>query len=55
MGIIETQKIEYFDGPISCIYQSKITGNILISFYNGKVYLCTPPKIDYYISNDNYK
>jgi len=55
IDIIENQKIEYFDGPISCIYQSKITGNILVSCYNGKFYLITSPNIDYYINNNNYK
>ena len=52
--IIDKQKIEYFDGPINCIFQSKITGNILVSCCNGKVYLFTPPNIDYYI-NSEYK
>ena len=55
IDIIYNQKIEYFDGPISCIYQSKITGNILVSCYNGKLYLFTPPNIHYYINNDDYK
>ena len=49
IDIIDNQKIEYFDGPINSIYQSKITGNILVSCYNGKIYLFTPPNIDYYI------
>ena len=48
--IKDDQKTEYFDGPKSCIFQSKITGNILVSCYNGKVYLFTPPNIDYYIN-----
>ena len=43
------------DGPISCIIQSKITGHILATCYNGKVYLFTPPNIDYYINNKNNK
>jgi hypothetical protein len=55
IDIIDNKTYEYFDGPISCIFQSKITGNILVSCYNGKIYLFTPPNIDYYISNDNYK
>ena len=55
IDIIDNQKIEYFDGPIICIYQSKITGNILVSCYNGKVYLFTSPNIDYYINNNDYK
>ena len=52
IDIIDNQKIEYFNGPINCIYQSKINGNILDSCYNGKVYLFTSPNIDYYINND---
>ena len=48
------QKYEYLDGPISCIFQSKITGNILVSCFNGRVYLFTPPNISYYINNDLY-
>ena len=55
IDIIDNQKNEYFDGPISCIFQSKITGNILVSCYNGRVYLFTPPNINYYINNDYYK
>ena len=55
IDIIDNQKIEYFEGPISCIYQSKISGNILVSCYNGTVYLFTPPNIDYYINNSYYK
>ena len=52
IDIKENQKYEYFDGPINCIFQSKITGNILVSCYNGKLYLLTLPNIDYYINND---
>ena len=55
IDIIDNQKIEYFNGPINCIYQSKITGNIIVSCYNGTVYLFTPPNINYYINNDDYK
>ena len=52
IDIIENQKYEYFDGPINCIFQSKITGNILVSCYNGKLYLLTKPNIDFYINNN---
>jgi len=52
IDIIDNQKFEYFDGPISCIFQSKITGNIIVSCYNGKLYLFTPPNINYYINKD---
>ena len=41
-----------FDGPISCIIQSKISGNIVVTCYNGKVYLLSPPNMDYYLKNE---
>ena len=43
---------EEFDGPINCIIQSKTTGHILATCYNGKVYLFTPPNIEYYLKNN---
>ena len=43
---------EDFDGPISNIIQSKETGNILVTCYNGNVYLFTPPNIEYYLEED---
>ena len=53
--IKELQDIEFiddnfkdFNGAISCIIQSKITGNILISCYNGYIYSFTAPNIKYY-------
>jgi len=52
IDIEDNQKYEYFDGPINYIFQSKITGNILLGCYNGKLYLLTQPNIDYYINND---
>ena len=55
IDIIDNKTYEYFDGPINCIFQSKITGNILISCYNGKVYLFTPPNIIYYLNLNNDK
>ena len=44
-----------FEGAISCIIQAKIEidGNILISCYNGKVYLLTMPNLDYYLNTIN--
>ena len=41
-----------FGGPISSIIQSKTTGNILVTCYDGYVYLLTPPNLDYYLSKD---
>ena len=45
--------IEGFNGPINCLTQSKKTGNILASCYNGNIYLLTPPNINYYLEQDN--
>ena len=41
-----------FGGPISSIIQSRSTGNILVTCYDGHVYLLTPPNLDYYLSKD---
>ena len=49
--IEDSEGFELFDGPINCLIQSKISGNILACCYNGKVYLFTPPNIDYYLKN----
>ena len=50
--VIEDEKFEYFDGPISCILQSKINGNILVSCNNGTVHLFTPPNLEYYLQDE---
>ena len=44
-----------FEGAISCIIQTKIgnNGNILISCYNGTLYLLTIPNLDYYLNTKN--
>ena len=47
----DDESFRYFDGAINCIIQSKISGNIIICCENGKVYLFTPPNIDYYLKN----
>lgn len=44
-----------FPRNISCITQSKITGNILVSCWDGNVFLFTPPNIDYFLFYDNQK
>ena len=51
--IEENQNFEEFDGPISSIYQSKTTGHIFITSYNGNVYLFTPSNLDFYLNNEN--
>lgn len=38
-----------FNGSISCIEQSKKTGNILIHCTNGKLYLFSKPNLEYYL------
>ncbi len=40
-----------FDGPVTSIIQSSTTGNILATCLDGKIYLLTPPNIDYYLNN----
>ena len=35
--------------------QSSLTGNILVTCYDGYVYLLTPPNLDYYMSEDKYE
>ena len=41
-----------FNGPVTSIIQSNTTGNILVTCNDGKVYLLTPPNLDYYLSNN---
>ena len=57
--IIEIEKIqdivleneyELFKGPISCIKQSTSNGNILITCWDGNVYLFNPPDLEKLIS-----
>ena len=57
LEIIFINDIECLDinESISCIIQSKDTGHILVTCYNGKVYLLTPPNIDYYLNNQEKK
>jgi hypothetical protein len=35
-----------FKGPISCITQSSTTGNILITCFDGNIYLFTKPNLE---------
>ena len=48
----DNEEIDDFQAPISCIIQSNITGNILVSCWDGNIYLLTPPNIEM-IKNDN--
>jgi hypothetical protein len=45
-------QFDNFSMNISCIIQSKITGELLIICWNGKVYLSSPPNIDFYLEDD---
>ena len=47
---IENEKIKFdgFYSPINSILESKISGNIIISSYEGKIYLLTKANLDYY-------
>ena len=42
------ESFQGFKGPISCICQSKKNGNVLISCWDGNVYLFSPPNIEYF-------
>ena len=53
------QDIRYFEndfkgfkGPISCITQSRKDGNLLITCWDGKVYLIDKPDISFYLKQD---
>ena len=46
------QNFHGFDMPISCITQSKISGNIYISCWDGNVYLFNSPNINYFIKSE---
>ena len=45
VGKKESRYFEGFKGPISCIIQSS-TGKILITCYDGNVYLFSEPRFD---------
>ena len=50
--ILENNKKEGFygfKGVVTCIIQSKDTGNFIISCSNGSVYLFSPPNINYFL------
>ena len=50
--IDDDNNYEYFNGAISCIIQSSLTGQILATCENGNVYLFSKPNIDYYLNLD---
>ena len=48
--IIKDKRFKGFKGPISCITQSSKDGKILVSCWDGNVYLFDKPNIDYYLN-----
>ena len=50
----QKDKFNGFKGAISCMIQSSYTKNILISCYDGKVYLLSRPDLIYYGVDLNY-
>ena len=51
---IEKKYYEFleFERTISCMIQSQINGNIIITSWDGNVYECEPPNISYYLYDD---
>ena len=49
----ENDNFEGFELPISSIIQSKTTGNIIITSWDGKVYLLTQIYLDFFLNNAN--
>ena len=48
---LDNDDFNEFDSAINSITQSNISGNIIISCYDEKIYLFTQPNIDYYLEN----
>ena len=53
--IIFSDKFKGFKGAVSCITQSSREGDILVSCWDGNVYLFGNIDIDYYLENDKDK
>jgi hypothetical protein len=49
---LEKKEFNAFTGEITCITQSKDTGNLVITCSDGNVYLFSPPNINYYLFCD---
>jgi len=47
--IEENDEFNGFEGPISCITQSNMFGNIIITCWDGNIYIFKPPNIDYFL------
>ena len=50
--IKENKEFNGFEGPISCITQSDLIGNILITCWDENIYLFKLPNIDYFLLMD---
>ena len=48
IDIEKDKDFQGFSGKISCITQSTITGNILVTCWDGTVHLFRPPNLDSY-------
>ena len=50
---IKDKEIDFkgFDMPITCITQSKITGNFLINCLDGNIFLFRPPNLECFLKN----
>ena len=48
----ENKDFDRFESPISSIIQSKINGKIVVSCWDGNVYLFSIPNIDFYLKED---
>ena len=46
------EKFEGFERPITSIIQSKKNGNIIVSSWDGKIYLLTTPNLDFFCNNN---
>ena len=49
IDIEKNREFQGFDGKISCITQSTITGNILVTCWDGTVHMFRPPNLDFYM------
>ena len=48
--IEKNDEFEGFENAISCITQSQITGNIIVTCWDGKVQLFRPPNLEFYLN-----
>ena len=48
--IEKNDEFEGFENAISCIAQSQITGNIIVTCWDGKVQLFRPPNLDFFLT-----